>query len=356
MNPQLRTALKDLADVPPPAVSTAAVLAGARRRRRRGLAALTTAAAAVTAAVLAVPTLLPNTPAPAEPAAASPRVVITGYDALSRTAESLGTSVYVPSARRYVTTPWAMAVVSPDRQWVAVTRKPPSDAVGIVRIDRVADPSAVRWLADSVPVIQEWPIWSADGSRLLLPGRNDDLVFSGNEIRVDNAVLVIEPRTAAWRLVHMRFTITRQDVGGGYGGTVSGPRGKGFAFSNAGYLWLFDEQGRLTGRTKAKEVDPRDRPFSPDGRLALVALNERLPSSGVLDVSTGAQVSRASGEPIGWLDDRHYVVSVENSLRVVELRSGRVVKERKLVPDGITLGRVTVAPLSGAAPPGAVVL
>ena len=75
----------------------------------------------------------------------------------------------------------------------------------------------------------------------------------------------------------------------------------------------------------------------------------------MLTLATGAEVGRSDGDVVGWLDDRHYLVRTGNSVRVVELRSGRVLAEHRLAPTGSDLTGVWLAALTGTAPPGAVV-
>ena len=98
-----------------------------------------------------------------------------------------------------------------------------------------------------------------------------------------------------------------------------------------------------------------DQPFSPDGRL--VAVHSYVGSSGgstwVLTLATGTEVARSDGEAVGWLDGGRYVVRDGSSVRVVELGSGRVLREQRLAPDGGDLSGVWLA---YGALPGAIVL
>jgi hypothetical protein len=370
---RLRAALHDVADVPAPEFAPAAALTGARRRRRRRATALVAGVAAVAAAAIAVPAVALR-PGPAQPAAAAGRSVVAGYAfAHPRivTRSNLGDyRMYDRRSGRYVATPWRTAVPSPDGRLVAVSAWE-IGKVGIVAADRVLDPTAVKWIANSLggggdPSISA--VWSPDGSRVLLDAYFASTLVEngpGERYRVEFGALLVDARTMASRVVLLRSVQT--DSPAGMGKIVFGPGGKNFAVAmdvgevsapSDGVLVLFDERGSATAQIRIGPATVPDQPFSPDGRLVAVHSSDVFygGSTRVLTLATGAEVGRSDGDVVGWLDDRHYVVRAGGSVRVVELGSGRVLAEKRLAPTGGDLTGVWPVALRGTAPPGAIVL
>lgn len=356
---RLRTALHELGDVMPPPDLAGSALTRARRDRRRTVAGLV---ALLAATAVTVPALVLGHAAPAETGvAARSHAVVAGFAGWDPKTGANDYWAYDGSSGRYVRTPWRSAVPSPDGRLVLVSEwnSQKIDHVGIVAADRVLDRTAVRWISDGrfhpgqVPPGDGPGVWSPDSSRVLLMA----FVTTGAGPRTEWHVVVFDARTLAAREVALAPPAGGLVVTLGSTRVVFGPHGKGFAFLTPGVLALFDEQGRATGQVPVGKAVMHDQPFSADGRL--VAVYSVGPSGGysqMLTVAGGGEVGRADGDAVGWVDDRHCVVQVGRSARVVEIPSGRVVAERQLAPAGRQLTGVWLAPLDGAAPPGAVVL
>jgi hypothetical protein len=351
---RLRTALRELGDVPAPADLAGGALARARRDRRRhrgGLAALAAAAAIV---AVAVPLAGLDRPEPAQPAGPPPRLVVTGYASRDPAVPNLGAGtyhLYDRSAAGYAPGRWTAAVPSPDGRLVAVVSG--TGRVGLVAADRVGDPDAVRWTPTTAPGRQV--VWAPDGRRLFVAGVTRIEVQAG---RVTTTGAVIDARTAGEQTVRLRWaqrgTIT--------GHVVFGPRGAGWAVGPAlirlpeasdPLLRLFDGQGRLVRTVPVGVGWLPDQPFSPDSRLVAVAEGG---STRVLDLASGTDAGVVEGRAAGWDGSDRLVVLVGRSVRVVEVRSGRVVAEREVAAPGRVLSEVWLAPLDGVPPPGAIVL
>src|SRR4051794_38580047 len=136
---RLREVLREAAAVPAPDFAAAAALTGGRRRRRCRTTALVAGVAVVAAAAIAVPAGALRA-GPAQPAAPAGRSVVAGYAFTHPrivTRSNLGDyRVLDRRSGRYVATPWATAVPSPDGRLVAVTGWNVGK-VGIVAADRV---------------------------------------------------------------------------------------------------------------------------------------------------------------------------------------------------------------------------
>ena len=99
-------------------------------------------------------------------------------------------------------------------------------------------------------------------------------------------------------------------------------------------------------------------PFSPDGRFAAMSGGD---STDIVDTSSGRVVLHAvDGLFAGWYDADHFIVaggvSDDQVVRLVDLRTGRVVAEKRLTPAKRRLTGAWIAPVRGTPPPGAVVL
>ena len=364
MTERLRTALLELADVPPPPDLAGAALTRARRDRRRTAIGLVAALAAVVAVAVPFAGLRREVVPPAAPA--WPQLVVTGYS--TETYASAGDweyRVYDRASGTYVTAPWAAAVPSPDGRLVKVVERGGSGRVGIVASDRVLDRTAVRWIQSSSPH-DDWHgpgVWSPDGTQLLMtesasfsaapvPGNQDNYQYSG---------FVVDARTLLTQPVRLRSaTLDFADA------VVFGPDGKSLATFTARYpgeptnLSLWDDGGRLLGRVLLQPGGATDRSFSPDGRaVALVTRGRGVYNArtAVLDRETGAPVGpQVDGTFAGWADDTHYVVWARTFLRMIDAGSGRVLAERDVPMFERLLSGVWVAPLVGAVPPGAIVV
>jgi hypothetical protein len=361
----LRTALCELGAVAPPPDLAGSALARARRGRRRTVAGAVAGVAVLAAVAVAVPALMLGPPA-AETGAGAARVVVTGF--LSYNPTRIGDHgekrVYDPSSGRYVTPSWDVAVPSPDGRQVAVSAAYPGGTkVGIVSAERVLDLTAVRWVAGGAA--REFnagrpAVWSPDGSRVLF----GDTTTSGQQgatVRDEWTVVVVDARTLAWHAVTMVYLDAPAVTFSGP--VVFGPGGRGFAVAPSdGPIVLFDEQGRQTRTIRTGTATLPDRPFSPDGRLVAVRAGDPSRpgvdgSTRVLDAATGAEVGRADGDVIGWVDSGRYAVWDGRAVRVVELGSGRVLVSKDApVAAPRVLAAVWLAPLDGRAPPGATVL
>jgi hypothetical protein len=392
MTDRIRAALLELGDVPPPPDLAGSALARARRDRRRRVTGLIAGVAVLAAAAVTVPTLVLGRTTTEPAAGPETHVIVAGYTAAgvrepvgdgltqSRVWDAEKRRYYSPpspyrvydrASGRYTLGPWKTTVPSPDGRWVAVSGDVSGGwKVGIVAADRVLDPAAVRWVADGgqpggLPTAYDSGVWSPDGSRLYLNSAVG-WIGEGSSQRLDLRGLVVDPRTGATSAL----TITRPQAFGESNPSndsdplVFGPRGVGFAVASIlqyertptkGELALYDERGTLTRTVPIGPLQAPQQPFSPDGRLiALHTLGDR--STRVLSVADGAEVGRAEGAVVGWVDDGHYAVRVGASVRVIELASGRVVTEREVVPAGHQLYGVWLARVEGPVPPGAIVL
>jgi hypothetical protein len=120
----------------------------------------------------------------------------------------------------------------------------------------------------------------------------------------------------------------------------------------SGTLAIADDRGTVTRRFRIGNAIMPDQPFSPDGRRVVVSAYGL---TRVLDLATGAELARATGEAIGWYDDSSYLVTSGSSLRRVELATGRVMGRWQLPISGQPLNQVWLKRLDGPAPDGAIV-
>jgi hypothetical protein len=367
---RLRTALRELGDVPPPAGLAAGALARARRDRRRGALALAaTVVLATAAAILAPATLRTRAPAPpaAPPPAGPPAAVwVSAYLTVTPRSGSdplWQAQVYDPATRRYRAVPVSEArlvTVSPDGSQAVVA--PPgagADRMAVVRLDRLtAGLTAADWRQPRLPKAQWWT-WSPDGTRLL----------SGDVAYRPTAAVVVDVRTRGVTEVPLQLDELRS----GEHGLAWGPGGRGFVTWRStrgeehpapGEVVSYDEGGRPIRRYPLPALCDEVQ-LSPDGSRALVI--SRMPDpparpddqSWLLDLRTGA-TSTLTRSPDYWYADGLLVrIDVPQrgapSVAVVEPDGERVRRRTALaLPAGAQLTGVLVA--HGGPPLGAIVL
>ena len=349
---RLRTALRELGDVPAPADLAGGALARARRDRRRTVVALAVVAV-VTAVAVTVPAVLLHRRTAEPPASVPPRFFVSGFASWDRAEPTSGggrPQLYDRSAAGYAASRWSAAVPAPDGRMVAVISG--TGRVGLVAADRAGDPAAVRWTATTVP--GRTATWAPDGGRLLAAGVTRIDHTAG---RVTARATVIDARTAAGRALTLRWA----QHGTVSGWIIFGPQGEGWAAGppairlpgGSDALQLFDRRGRLLRTVPVGPGRLPDQPFSPDGRLVAVA---ELGSTRVIELASGTERGTLDGAAVGWYDDDRLVVLAGRVVRVVDVGSGRVLAERTLVAPGRELTGVWLAPLDGPPPPGAITL
>jgi hypothetical protein len=379
MSDGLRAALLDLGDVPPPPDLAGAALGRARRNRRRSITGLIALVAILAAAAVTVPTVvLRRTAAPRTAVERTQPItgfMVTAYTTIadpyngkipkvsSGPQVRYPPTVYSPSQGRYVTPPWRTVLPSPDGRLVAVSnagQAPGSDndavkpgPVGFVPADRIDDPTAVRWVS-GVETSGQFLSWEADSRHLVVQAAGLQLV---------------DARTLATR--SLNFAIERNALRESL--PVVPPDGRGFAltvippgFEGGVTQWslqYYDDRGeRIRDVLIVGTSDLPTRvaqPFSPDGSLVALAAGDR---TDIVDTSSGRIVLRATdGVFAQWYDDEHFIVwggvsTGRRLVRLVELRTGRVVAGKVVAPAGRMLTGLWLAPVHGDAPPGPIVV
>ena len=360
----LRTALRELGDVPPPADLASGALARARRDRRRNGIALAAVVVLATAAAILVPATL-RSRADAPPAMPTPAVWVSWYRTLAPTASGVTTSqdyFYDSGRRGYRPVPdpgtAMIASVSPDGTRAVVAQgRAGAQRMAIVDLDRIAAGLAeTDWSAGSIPA-GRWT-WSPDGTRLL----STDMVEQPTEARVLDAGTRKVTRTPL-RLDEMRS--------GGHAVTW-GPGGHGFVAWRwapladrpaPGELILLDGAGRPTRRYPLPAVADLVR-LSPEGTRALLVTFEprgtdrRRNQTRLLELGSGTTAAIATG-PEQWYDERNLVrveapASGPSAIIVLDAGTGRTV--RRSTPPAAGAGQIIDLMLArGVPPPGAIV-
>jgi hypothetical protein len=367
---RLRTALRELGDVPAPADLAGGALARASRDRRRARAGLAAAVVLAVIAAIAVPTALLRRPesAPAAPARA---VWVAFYaTALSGDVSSGRSYYYDPVSRGYRALPdldtGAIVAASPDGSRVVVAQGTggKTGRTAIVDIDRLpAGLTEADWSAGAIP--DGFWSWSPDGTRLLSTegGRPPE-------------PRVLDVRTRA--VTRVPIALYRPQYGDGLSW---GPRGRGFVVSRwvqvrdrgaasgqplfAAELAVLDDAGRLIRRYPLplpSQVD--DVRLSPGGGRALL-LSFRPADGGqpdrrawVLDLGTGSTTPLGT-VPTGWYDERTlFRVDVPaagpSEIVLLDASTERVV--RRSVPPIAGPRQLSYVGLArGTPPPGAIV-
>jgi hypothetical protein len=362
---RLRTALRELGDLPAPGDLASGALARARRDRRRTGVVLAAVVVLATAAAILVPATL-RTRADAPPATPAPAVWVSWYRMLAPTAAGVTESqdyFYDAARRGYRPVPAAgtarIASLSPDgtRAVVAQGRVGAERRMAIVGLDRLAAGLAeADWSVGSIPT-SRWT-WSPEGTRLL----STDAVGQPSEARVLDAGTRKVTR-APLRLDEMRS--------GGHAVTW-GPGGRGFVAWRwapladrpaPGELILLDGAGRPTRRYPLPTVADLVR-LSPDGTRALLVTFDpggtdgRRNQTRLLDLGSGTTAAIGTG-PEQWYDERNLVrveapASGPSAIILVDAGTGRPV--RRSAPAAAGAGQITEIMLArGVPPPGAIV-
>jgi hypothetical protein len=378
---RLRTALLELGDVAPPPDLAGAALARARRDRRRTGTGLLVAVALLVAGAITVPALVLHSSArpatgvatataPSAPAA----LVVTAYTARRAGDAAPGPAVYggvyapgestpmVYSRARggYAKVPWRVVAPSPDGRLLAVTDAwmgpagPVPGRIGIVAADRVDDPAAVRWVPGTATSSTiGWLGWTPDSTHLMY--------FDANKAQVPHfPYQVLDVRTLRTSVIHLA-------LGNGElaASTPVVPPGRPYALNvlvephvhGTMVVRYFDDRGVRTADVAlagaGRFAVGVDQPFSPDGRL--IGLGDGA-STDIADARSGRIVRSVRGHFVRWYGDDRFVVATDQTVRVIELATGRVLAEKKVARAGEHLIGVWLAPVTGPVPPGALVV
>lgn len=356
---RLRTALRELGDVPAPADLASAALTRARRDRRRAGVALAAAVVLATAAAILVPaTLRTRAEAPPAAPAPTPTVWIPWYQTGTRGMAPSQTFFYDPASHGYRATPRSgggISALSPDGRRAVVTQTTAGRRrMAIVGLDRVAAGLTEADWSAAVPVAQ-WQ-WSPDGTRLL----STDDPNQPTEARV----LDVETRVVT------RVPLGLDELIPNARGLAWGPGGDGFVTWRTGpvqgrpggELVVFDGAGRPTRRYPLPATAGLVR-LTPNGQRALLMhLDTSDPARHrfwILDLRTGTTTAVPARGPADWYDERHLLrldvpASGPSALVVLDAYTQRIV--RRSVPPVAGPGRLTGLLLArGVAPAGAIV-
>jgi hypothetical protein len=363
---RLRTALRELGDVPPaPDLASAALRRLERDRRRTRIGLIVGVVVAVTAAVV-VPTALRGRTQAAPPAAPTPVTGpgwVSAYFALDLANGRDGFWVYDAAARGYRPTAEGVGTVtpSPDGQQALVRSKAGFAVVPIARTERPLTSS------DILPELagNEWS-WSPDGTKLLGYINRGQLTAT--------SVFDVKRRTVSRVPLHLDHSVRNRELGwapdGGFVVTTVPQASIRMQPQQRTEVDFLDRDGRITRRlflAKVDHVAP-----SPDGTLALVSFFPTInnviqpPNYQLLDLRTGerrpAPASRwAYGHHLFRLDpaigeqiDPHTGLPTEpTSVIVVDGRTGATVHRTRLpVPDKVFVQDIRIS--LGAVPPGAI--
>jgi hypothetical protein len=363
---RLRTALRELGDVPPaPDLASAALRRMQRDRRQARIGLIVGVVAAVTATV-AVPAALRGRPQAAAPAA--PPVAESGwlsaYFAIDDPSRRDGPWVYDAAARGYRPADLSAGVVdpSPDGRQALVSGRGGFAVVPVARTQRPLSPS------DYLPELagNEW-IWSPDSTKLL------GSVYHGKLTEAP----VFDVRTRALTRVPLQLGPAVRDRKGAWelgwtpdGGFVvtaipakTGPQER----TEVDFL---DPDGRITRSLQLTRADHFY--LSPDGTMALLPFFPVVdnvlqpPQYQLLDLRTGdrrpaparrwAYGHRLFGldPPVDkQIDPRTGRPTTPTSVIVVDAQTGTTVHRFRLpVPDGRWVEDIRISP--GAVPPGAI--
>jgi hypothetical protein len=361
----LRMALHEVGDVPPPKDLAGAALVRARRDGRRRVAGLVTAVVVLVAAAILVPAVaLHRSPAPTAGPPGN-RYLVNGYRVFSEGGPAVDRPVafWDPARSAYASVPESLFVFpSPDATWAAVVKDTDIHHVGVARtadLGRIGA-RAVSWL----PGAGRYVAWSPDGDRLLTQ------VGDSNSARL--ALVEVPSRTVrpvtlhgAGALFDRYVTLRWQPDGRGFL-AVQAWRQPGTEPTGPSALWSFGPDGTATGSRPMPRAD--DFALSPDGRRVLItnqytpveAATIELPRNMIYDFRSGRS-TRVPDPSYYWYDDDHVLtVSYDHGDTVVEIvavEGGRVVVTRTVEDDpAVRYGSVELTPLTGPAPPGAIVL
>lgn len=337
---RLRTALRELAHVPPPTDLAGPALARARRDRRRFSAGITAAAGALAAAVLVLPAVSGRATPDTATGAPLPSAYIYAYYGGS------SSTIYDPTTQSYRALSFSMPGRSPDgRSWVVPD---PGDSLRYGVVDRaglLAGRPPAHWLLTS----HDGPQWSPDSTRLLYSdaagtwsvdvrtGVRTEIRFSGL------GDLAGRVNWVGWRpdggylaeVLPAPRTTTDPD------GTVQ--------VDHRGTVRIAITDAAGTVRSRA-EMLTAGAPalLSPDGSRFFTQYGA------AQDLATGRSV-QIGGIPAGWLDGDHLVTWDKelSRLRVVDVRTGATTSVTA-VPRTVMMPEIQV--VDGEPPPGAIVL
>ncbi|HEV7653558.1 MAG TPA: hypothetical protein VGP36_02320 [Mycobacteriales bacterium] len=300
----LRTALRELGDVPPPADLAGSALARARRDHRRRLVAAVAAVVAITALAVAVPVALRPDRAgpPATPAPTSAGPVVAAFTGIGPDPFTAYSLLRDPATSRYVRIGVPDLSPSPDGRRVVVRSGGVEGSPGYPSTFGVADRgallrdglTAVRWLDPAVQTVAApLPRWSPDGTRLAYSSirKGEDVVRAG----VVNAAT---GRTEA------TFTIPERCSDCDLSWSADG-RELGLVRTNGG-VQFYDLTGRPATRWGAPDavIAPDWWAVSPDRRRFLA---DRPTGAGqeIMDARTGAFLTplEGLGTIVGWSGD-----------------------------------------------------
>jgi hypothetical protein len=380
---RLRTALRQLGEVPPPPDLAGSALDRARRDRRRTVTGLVVAVTLLAAGAVTVPALVLHRPAPSVSGAATPgpaagpaALVVTAYTSSTTSGVyyNPGRStpmVYSRAHGGYSTLRSRVVAPSPDGRLLAVTDARPGPngpipgRIGILAADRADDPAAVRWVPGTgTSDTFGWLGWTSDSTRLLYYDAARPQLPHMQYQLLD--VRTLQARTITLTTGKSELATALPVV----------PPGRAFALNVLSephahatmVVRYFDDRGARTGEVALAGAGRFalgvDQPFSPDGRLIGLSGNGRLDgrsdngtSSDIVDARSGRIVrGNVRGHFVRWYGDDRFVVATDQTVRVVELATGRVLAEKKVARAGEHLAGVWLAPLTGAVPPGAVVI
>jgi hypothetical protein len=363
---RLRTALRELGDVPPaPDLASAALRRVARDRRRARIGLIVGVVVAVTAAV-ALPTALRGRTQAAPPAAPPASVTgpawVSAYYGFDDNDPRMTERVYDPATKGYRNVAEGNDVMpSPDGTQALVRVKDGFAVVPIARTERPMGPS------DIVPELtgNEWS-WSPDGTKLLGYINRGQLTAT--------SVFDVRTRTLIRVPLHLDRTVRNRELGwapdGGFVVTTVPQASIRMQPQQRTEVDFLTPDGRITRRLFLAKVDhiyP-----SPDGTLALVVFYPTIdnvlqpPQTQLLDLRTGARTSAPEG---GWAFG-HRLLALDppvdkqinpktgrptkpTSLVVVDAPTGKELHRFRLpVPDGVWVDGISLS--WGAVPTGAI--
>jgi hypothetical protein len=363
---RLRTALRELADVPPtPDLASAALRRMERDLRRARIALIVGVVLAVTA-VLVVPATLLGRNQAAPPA--TPPASITGpgwvsaYYGEDNQVPAMVWRAYDPAAKGYrdVPGPGLESVnPSPDGKQAIIES---GDQFAVVPIARILRP---RIPSDIVPELtgNVWS-WSPDSTKLLGSLHRGRLT--------EATVFDVRTRTLTRIPLHLDPTVRLQQLGwapdGGFVVTTPPQFSIKMQPQQRTEVDFLDPDGRITRRlflAKVDEIAP-----SPDGTMALLAFLPTInnvfqrPQVELLDLRTNERTP----SPLEWAGwayghrlyrlDEHFNPKIgrptaPTSITVVDAATGTLLRKAPLpVPKGVWVQKIDIA--VGPVPPGAI--
>jgi len=381
---RLRSALRTLAVVaPPPGLADAALSrAGTVRRRRRAATAAMAAAAVVAVALAAVGARVAldrrDSP-PATPPA--PRDMVSGYVVTVQADNAQGATFRVwtfdAARRRYLPSPLLAGSVqsfSPDGSRMLVARSG-SGRISDFEVVSLADAAAgrtdaargLRWPSslENMP-LHGPPMFAPDGRTLLTSVWDSKLITGFVALDIDSGTTrVIELDGGPYR----RTALIPGDFA-----VFWGPGGRGVALyqradwrlGGAPSVRLFDLSGQPI---RSIRLTTRVNPFlccafwSPDGQQLVLGYISLLDlRTGSVREMLGGEVKEFASYVAGWYDDSHLLMlhtsgaGAQPELQVLDVRAKQVVRRVPVSGPDAYRPVLALVPLSGPAPPGALVI